>query len=165
MQWSRWSYRCYSEVREVGVATNWSAETSVSGTWATALVWGSREGAPSPLRMPLSGGSRCTASKPLSRLRNHFTLAGSALWLPSVSASGRPPKRAAAQVPVSPVLTRWVGLSLSLPLPPFCFSPPPPHPSSFFMENIDPLRGGLIFAKCFISYYFVDTFNCTVTLL
>lgn len=162
MQWSGWSYRCYSEVREVAVATNWSAETSVSGTWATALVWGSQEGALSPLRMPLPGGSRCTASKPLSRLRNHFTLVGSALWLPSLSASGHPPKRSCSDPGL--LSTHPVGRTLSLSPAPslLLFSPPPP---SFFMENIDPLRGGLIFAKCFISYYFVDTFNCTVTLL
>lgn len=46
--------------------------------------------------------------------------------------------------------THPVGLSLSLSLFPLSTFSPHLPPTSFFMENIDPLRGGLIFAKCFI---------------
>lgn len=78
---------------------------------------------------------------------------------PLLSASGHPPKGGAAQILGLPSPLS-VGRSPSLPSPSF----PPPN-TSFFMGNIDPLRGSLIFAKCFVSYYFVDTFNCTVTFL
>ena len=75
------------------------------------------------------------------------------LWVPTQGSCRSDPG-----LPSTNLVGRTLFLSLFFP------SSPSPH-TSFFMENIDPVRRGLIFAKCFISYYFVDTFNCTVTLL